>query len=144
MTGWSWMRGQPTLGKGVRTVGFRVWVPWSSSLTCSFPRATMSRSIVKTHAFVISEQRQQRNALALTFSRAELACLSCCSRGAARQIMVPCLNTLAMGDSHAVNFGQTSHLAVVLRQGALRLRDFVTLKGRPPRSPALVCRTPDR
>ena len=87
---------------------------------------------------LFSEQRQQRNALALNLSRAELGCLSCCSRGTAREVLVPCLNTLAMGDSHAVNFGQTSHLAVVLRQGVLRLRDFVTLKGRPPRSPALV------
>ena len=87
---------------------------------------------------LFSEQRQQRNALALNLSRAELGCLSCCSRGTAREVLVPCLNTLAMGDSHAVNFGQTSHLAVVLRQGVLRLRDFVTLKGRAPRSPALV------
>ena len=34
--------------------------------------------------------------------------------------MTPCLNTLAMGDTHAVNFGQMAHLAVVLRQRVLR------------------------
>ena len=43
-----------------------------------------------------------------------------------------------MGDTHAVGYGQTSHLAVVLRCSRLKLRDFVTLRGRPPRSPSLV------
>ena len=90
------------------------------------------------HAFVISAQRQQRNVLALSLTREELRSLSCCAKGPARHVMIPCLNTLAMGDTHAVNYGQTAHLSVVLRQGVLRLQDFVTLKGRPPRSPALT------
>ena len=51
---------------------------------------------------------------------------------------MPSLNTLAMGDKHAVGFGQTSHLAVVLRHSRLQLRDFVTLRGRPLRGPGPV------
>ena len=50
---------------------------------------------------------------------------------------MPCLAFLAMGDTHAVGFCQTS-LACVLRSSRLRLRDFVTLKGRPPRAPGLI------
>ena len=90
------------------------------------------------HAFLVSEDRCHRNALAMTLTRAEARSLACCSRGSAKELLTPCLRTLAMGDSHAVGFGQTSHLAVVLRCSELKLRDFVTLRGRPPRSPQLV------
>ena len=90
------------------------------------------------HAFLVSQDRCHRNALAMTLTRSEAHSLACCSRGSAKELLTPCLQTLAMGDSHAVGFGQTSHLAVVLRCSELRLRDFVTLRGRPPRSPQLV------
>ena len=90
------------------------------------------------HAFLVSEDRCHRNALAMTLSRAEARSFACCSRGSAKELLTPCLQTLAMGDSHAVGFGQTSHLAVVLRCSELKLRDFATLRGRPPRSPQLV------
>ncbi|CAE7711939.1 unnamed protein product [Symbiodinium sp. CCMP2592] len=87
------------------------------------------------HAFLISTDRCQRNALAVYLTREEAATLSCACQGTASELMVPCLDTLAMGDTHAVSFGQTSHLAVLLRWTRLRLKDFLTLKGRPPRSP---------
>ncbi|CAE7908987.1 unnamed protein product, partial [Symbiodinium microadriaticum] len=98
---------------------------------------TFSGPLTRAGGFACG-RRQQRNALALSLTREELRSLSCCAKGPARQVMIPCLNTLAMGDTHAVNYGQTAHLSVVLRQGVLRLKDFVTLKGRPPRSPALT------
>ena len=82
----------------------------------------------------MSEERCHRNALALCLTRSELKHLQCCSKGAAGELLVPCLN----GDTHAVGYGQTAHLAVVLRCSRLRLRDFVSLRGRPPRSPSLV------
>ena len=90
------------------------------------------------HAFCVSEERCHRNALALCLTRSDLQHLQCCSKGSSGEVLVPCLNTLAMGDTHAVGYGQTSHLAVVLRCSRLKLRDFVTLRGRPPRSPSLV------
>ena len=49
------------------------------------------------------------------------------------EYLVPCLATLAMGDINAVAFGQTAHLAVVIRSGALELRDFIGLRARPSR-----------
>lgn len=45
--------------------------------------------------------------------------------------LVPCLRTLAMGDTNAVAYGQAAHLGVLLHKTSLRLRDFVTLKQRP-------------
>ena len=48
--------------------------------------------------------------------------------------LVPCLRTLAMGDSGAVCFGQSAHLNVLLESGAVEARQFVSLTGRPPRS----------
>ena len=45
--------------------------------------------------------------------------------------LLPCLRTLAMGDTNAVAYGQAAHLGVLLQKTSLRLRDFVTLKQRP-------------
>ena len=47
--------------------------------------------------------------------------------------LIPCLATMAMGDCHAVSFGQVSHLSVILRSGAVSLDDFLMLKSRPSR-----------
>ena len=90
------------------------------------------------HAFKISQQRRHRNALALCLPGSALARLSACSRTQQRLDLVPCLDTMAMGDTHAVNFGQASHLSLILRTGCLQVSDFLMLKGRPPRSPALA------
>ncbi len=43
-----------------------------------------------------------------------------------------------MGDINAVAFGQTAHLAVVIRSGALELRDFIGLRARPSRRPIVA------
>ena len=48
--------------------------------------------------------------------------------------MLPSLNTMAMGDLNAVAYGQTSHLAVLLRTRAVELADFICLQNRPPRA----------
>ncbi|CAE7842292.1 unnamed protein product, partial [Symbiodinium sp. KB8] len=90
------------------------------------------------HAFRVSRERCHRNALAMNLSASEVCELSQCCKSLSSGAWVPCLNTLAMGDKHAVGFGQTSHLAVVLRHSRLQLRDFVTLRGRPPRGPGPV------
>ena len=94
------------------------------------------------HAFRISDQRTQRNALALCLPAADLNCLCNCSKlcsgSSGSEPLVPCLGTMAMGDTNAVAYGQTSHLSCILRTGALRLEQFVTLYGRPGRPGELV------
>ena len=52
---------------------------------------------------------------------------------AAEDHLVPCLATMAMGDTNAVAFGQCAHLSVILRTNVFELEDFLTLKQRPNR-----------
>lgn len=86
------------------------------------------------HAFCISRSRVIRNALKLSVKPEQVADLKAFTPDLAGETeLVPCLNTLAMGDSRAVSFGQVSHLAVLLRSGELRLQDFICLAARPPR-----------
>ena len=89
------------------------------------------------HAFVISAQRQQRNALALSLNREELRSLSCCAKGPARQVMIPCLNTLAMGDTHAVNYGQTAHFFGRFETGRAQAAGILLLSKADPRGAQL-------
>ena len=86
------------------------------------------------HAFVVSEQRARRNVFALELEYADVAHLAACSRALRGHVILPALNTMAMGDLNAVAYGQASHLAVLLRTKALSLADFVSLLGRPPRA----------
>ena len=46
----------------------------------------------------------------------------------------PCLASLAMGDSAACEYAQTSHIAIALQCGALEPEHLLTLHGRAPRS----------
>lgn len=86
------------------------------------------------HAFLISEQRTRRNALACEVRPEQVAHFRC-FREAFRgeKALVPCLGTMAMGDCHAVTMGQVSHLAVLLRTRAVCLDDFIMLHSRPSR-----------
>eukprot|EP00435_Cladocopium_sp_Y103_P030866 s2573_g7.t1 len=86
------------------------------------------------HAFCISPNRVLRNALKMTVRPEQVADLKAYRPElAGEKELVPCLATLAMGDSRAVSFGQAAHLAVLLRSGGLRLQDFICLAARPPR-----------
>ena len=74
------------------------------------------------HAFVISTQRVRRNALACEVRPGQVSHLKCFQKKHwNEERLIPCLNTMAMGDCHAVSFGQVSHLAVLLRTGAVSL-----------------------
>lgn len=91
------------------------------------------------HAFRISPQRLQRNALALEIHPHEISHLECfeswmwkCKR------LVPCLDTMAMGDCRAVPYGQVAHLSCLLRCPDLNLDSFISLRGRPPRGNLLA------
>ena len=85
------------------------------------------------HAFQVSDQRARRNVFALELEYSDVAQLSACSRSLRGHTILASLNTMAMGDLNAVAYGQTAHLAVLLRTRAVALGDFVTLLGRPPR-----------
>ncbi|CAE6927060.1 unnamed protein product [Symbiodinium sp. CCMP2592] len=85
------------------------------------------------HSFIVGEQRAKRNALALELTFEDVSHLRACSKSLRGCRIVPSLNTMAMGDLNAVALGQTAHLSVLLRSGVLRLKDFITLQGRPGR-----------
>eukprot|EP00435_Cladocopium_sp_Y103_P065292 s216_g27.t1 len=86
------------------------------------------------HAFSISKSRTLRNALKLRVKPSTVAHLKCYHAGLGEeQFLVPCLQTMAMGDNRAVSFGQVAHLSVLLRTGCLQLSDFICLAARPPR-----------
>ncbi len=86
------------------------------------------------HAFLIAPQRVLRNALACQVDPREVSHLGCFHDGLWGQgSLVPCLGTMAMGDCHAVSFGQIAHLSVLLRSGAVSLDDFLMLHSRPSR-----------
>ena len=86
------------------------------------------------HCFKIGAQRRIRNALAGRYKPEELQHL-----GAFREELlqckeiVACLDTMAMGDTNAVAYGQVSHLSILLRLPGLTLQDFVSLRLRPSR-----------
>ncbi len=86
------------------------------------------------HAFLISRERLCRNALAMEVSPSEVSHLRCFDpRMRQFKRLVPALRTMAMGDTNAVAYGQTAHLACLLRTGVLDLEDFITLHSRPSR-----------
>lgn len=86
------------------------------------------------HSFIISEQRQLRNALKISYLPSELRHLQCFDESLLScERVVPCLNTMAMGDTNSVTFGQVSHLSAILRTGEFDLEDFLCLTQRPSR-----------
>ena len=86
------------------------------------------------HCFLVSEQRCRRNGLQMKVKPEEVQHLQCFEAWmAAEDHLVPCLATMAMGDTNAVAFGQCAHLSVILRTNVFELEDFLTLKQRPNR-----------
>ena len=87
------------------------------------------------HSFLIGDQRRCRNALKIQVKPDEVKHLKCFAEWmAGYDRLVPVLNTMAMGDTNSVTFGQVSHLSVLLRTGEFAITDFLTLTGRPSRS----------
>eukprot|EP00438_Fugacium_kawagutii_P012357 Skav200003 [mRNA] locus=scaffold4475:38161:42612:+ [translate_table: standard] len=87
------------------------------------------------HAFQVSPQRINRNALAIHVKPSQVTHLKAYHKGLAKcKSITACLSTMAMGDCNAVAYGQCSHLAVLLRTGCLRLQNFISLTGRPQRA----------
>ena len=86
------------------------------------------------HCFRIGAQRRIRNALAGRYRPEELQHLAAFREELLQcREVVACLDTLAMGDTNAVAYGQVSHLSILLRLPSLTLQDFVSLRLRPSR-----------
>ena len=86
------------------------------------------------HCFVIGAQRRQRNILQAYFKPAEVHHLGAFKEELwDEEELVAALDTLAMGDTNAVAFGQVSHLALLLRTNEFQLEDFFGLRMRPSR-----------
>ena len=86
------------------------------------------------HCFQIGEQRQQRNILQAYFKPAEVAHLKAFREELLEEKeVVAALDTLAMGDTNAVAYGQVSHLSLLLRTKQFELSDFFGLRMRPSR-----------
>eukprot|EP00438_Fugacium_kawagutii_P030227 Skav219520 [mRNA] locus=scaffold30:151922:156355:+ [translate_table: standard] len=86
------------------------------------------------HSFIIGEQRRQRNGLKLCFRPSQVAHLKCFQPWMHdEEWLVPSLDTMAMGDTNSVAFGQVSHLSLLLRTREFDLEDFLGLRLRPSR-----------
>lgn len=86
------------------------------------------------HCFVVGAQRQERNILQGGYAARDLRHLRAYrpELEGAKEV-VAALDTLAMGDTNAVAYGQVAHLSLLLRTGHFTLEDFITLKNRPSR-----------
>ena len=86
------------------------------------------------HCFLIGEQRRQRNILQAYFRPSEVEHLKAFKAELKQEKeLVAALDTLAMGDTNAVAYGQVSHLSLLLRTGQFQLADFFGLRMRPSR-----------
>ena len=86
------------------------------------------------HCFQIGRQRRLRNALAGEYRPGEVQHLAAFRESLKHcRRVVACLDTLAMGDTNAVAYGQVSHLSLLLRVKGLTLEDFASLRLRPSR-----------
>ena len=86
------------------------------------------------HCFQVGPQRRERNILQGVYKPADLRHLNAYypELDGAKEV-VAALDTMAMGDTNAVAYGQVAHLALLLRTGHFSLTDFITLKNRPSR-----------
>lgn len=86
------------------------------------------------HCFQIGRQRRLRNALAGEYRPGEVQHLAAFRESLKHcRRVVACLDTLAMGDTNAVAYGQVAHLSLLLRVKRLTLEDFASLRLRPSR-----------
>ena len=84
--------------------------------------------------FEVSRQRACRNAIRYELTLDEAKELSAYAKVRPEQkIYIPALQTLAMGDVNAVEFGQQAHVKLALSAGVC-VSDLLTLRGRLPRS----------
>ena len=85
--------------------------------------------------YKVSEERARRNAIACEFRVEEVknfAAFKHMANPPTAGYVVPALDTMAMGDVNAVEFGQQSHVLLASTLG-LKCQDLLTLRGKHPR-----------
>ena len=90
--------------------------------------------------FKVNYQRLRRNTLVGPIPFKKLTTLQC-AQGMKLDddhICFLSLRSLAMGDSHAVELAQTSHLGILIQSGLLTAERFVSMNLAIPRSPQMV------
>jgi len=88
------------------------------------------------YEFKTSVSRTMRNVLHGNWSPMAFLDFRCFRKAllASKSVAV-CLNTMAMGDLNAVEFGQAGHLIPALKCGVLKAHELIFLNSRPPRGP---------
>ena len=87
------------------------------------------------HSFVVSPARARRNTFNVTFPAADFADFRAYRAELAGGDVCPCLNTLGMGDSLAVEAAQATHLGLLRSCGAARPEHYVRYGAPFPRGP---------
>ena len=86
------------------------------------------------YCFCVTKERVNRNCMRFPLAPRDVAHLSCFSEKLLEHKTVyPCLATMAMGDLHAVEFGQAAHVLLALDCRATSLEELLTVRGRAPR-----------
>ena len=118
----------PTLGSAASLCGLSLQ-PWEEL------RASGEDVQDFFYSFKVGDERIIRNCLRFKLTPVEAAEFSCFEdRFKSEAWLVPSLATMAMGDCQAVAVGQTSHLALVLRTGALGIEQLLLHNAPSPRS----------
>lgn len=88
------------------------------------------------YSYKVSAARAARNALSMPLSPAQARHLTAYRTVLATdQKCYPCLRTMAMGDSNAVELGQLCHVRIGLRSNIFSPSELLTIHGRAPRGP---------
>lgn len=126
--------------------------PWSASMASASNLLDIQLSpgeVLRTsctdlrdfyYGFKVNYQRLRRNTLVGPIPFKKLTTLQC-AKGMKLDddhICFLSLRSLAMGDSHAVELAQTSHLGILIQSGLLTAERFVSMNLAIPRSPQMV------
>ena len=86
------------------------------------------------YSFRVSKLRSFRNCFNLPLTVDQAREFDCFTEDLhSRQIIFPCLNTLAMGDNQAVELGQKAHVRLGVLARAFSPFELLSIHGRPPR-----------
>ena len=91
------------------------------------------------YLFQISEERSRRNILCGPVAPCDVRSLNCFrSEFENASELYGALNTLAMGDTHAVGLAQTCHLSLAVQSQIASMDNLLSLAGPTPRGPTYV------
>lgn len=86
------------------------------------------------YQFIISFARSLRNVFKGTYDASELRHLKCFDARKHKGRLMVGLNTMAMGDENAVEFGQRENFSAAARAGAIHDNELLCIRGKAPRT----------